>query len=143
MADILHDFPIRAPISDVYRGVSTPGGLDAWWTARSSGEARVAEEYQLWFGPEYDWRARVVRADADCAFELLVTVALPDWVGTRVAFDLSPKTDGTLVRFAHLGWPEVSEHYRISCYCWAMYLRVLRRRLEFGEEVPYERRLDV
>jgi hypothetical protein len=26
---------------------------------------------------------------------------------------------------------------------WAMYLRVLKRHLEHGESVPYERRLDV
>jgi uncharacterized protein YndB with AHSA1/START domain len=30
----------------------------------------------------------------------------------------------------------------VSCYCWAMYLRVLRRYLEHGERVPYEGRLD-
>jgi hypothetical protein len=31
----------------------------------------------------------------------------------------------------------------VSCFCWAMYLRILRRHLEYGEEVEYERRLDV
>jgi len=30
----------------------------------------------------------------------------------------------------------------VSCYCWAMYLRIMRRYLEHGESVPYERRLD-
>ena len=49
----------------------------------------------------------------------------------------------TFVRFHHIGWPSVSEHYRISSHCWAMYLRVLRRYLEHGERVPYEQRLDV
>jgi hypothetical protein len=31
---------------------------------------------------------------------------------------------------------------RISCHCWALYLRLLRRHLEFGESVPYDRRLE-
>jgi hypothetical protein len=35
-----------------------------------------------------------------------------------------------------------NEHWRISCYWWAMYLRVLRRYLEHGESVAYEDRLD-
>jgi hypothetical protein len=30
-----------------------------------------------------------------------------------------------------------------ALYCWAIYLRVLRRWLEHGERVPYEQRLDV
>ena len=32
---------------------------------------------------------------------------------------------------------------RTSCYCWVMYLRILKRYVEHGEMVPYERRLDV
>ena len=35
------------------------------------------------------------------------------------------------------------EFYRVSCNCWAMYLRILRRYLEHGEIVPYDVRLDV
>ena len=35
-----------------------------------------------------------------------------------------------------------NEHWRISCYCWAMYLRLIRRYLEYGETIPYESRLD-
>ena len=49
----------------------------------------------------------------------------------------------TQVRFRHVGWPSTNDHYRISCYCWAAYLRILRRYLEHGERVPYEKRLDV
>jgi hypothetical protein len=45
--------------------------------------------------------------------------------------------------FRHTGWAEPNEHFRISNHCWAMYLRILRRYLEYGEIVPYEQRLDV
>ena len=76
-------------------------------------------------------------------FELEMTRSDPDWNGTRVGFVLERQGNGTAVRFHHLGWPEGNAHYRTSCYCWAMYLRVLKRHLEFGENVPYEKRLDV
>ena len=79
MADILYDFSINASPDRVFRAVSTPEGLDRWWTRRSSG-------------------------------------------------------------FSHTGWPSANEHFRVSSYCWAMYLRVLRRYLEHGEVVPYEQR---
>lgn len=141
--DILQDFPINAPPDRVFRAVSTPEGLDTWWTKRSSGVPARGEAYLLSFGPEYDWRATVTDAIPDVLFELEMVHADPDWTGTRVSIRLEPRPQGTWVRFAHTNWPEANEHYRISCHCWAMYLRVLRRTLEHGESVPYELRLDV
>ena len=80
---------------------------------------------------------------AEYGFELELTRADKEWIGTKVGFHLEAQGAMTQVRFHHLGWPEETAHYRILCYCWAMYLRVLRRYLEHGESVSYERRLDV
>jgi uncharacterized protein YndB with AHSA1/START domain len=143
MPDILHQFPVVAPVASVFEAVSSPAGLDRWWTARSEGTPRSGGVYQLWFGPDYDWRAVVTECRKDAAFELQMTVAMPDWVGTRVRFALEANQSGTTVHFAHSGWPEASEHFRISSYCWAMYLRILKRNLEYGEQVPYDKRLGV
>ena len=55
MPDILHDFPISAPLDDVFRAVSTGAGLAQWWTERSSGSPAQGAEYELGFGPGYDW----------------------------------------------------------------------------------------
>jgi hypothetical protein len=60
-----------------------------------------------------------------------------------VGFQLASAAGATQVRFHHLGWPKLNEHYRVSCYCWAMCLRVLKRNLEHGEFVPYKQRLEV
>jgi uncharacterized protein YndB with AHSA1/START domain len=141
MADILHDFPVQAPPARVFQAVSTPTGLDAWWTRRSTGEPVTGAEYQLWFGPQYDWRATVTRCVAEAEFELEIVRADQDWTGTRVGFRLAGQGDATRVQFYHTGWPTANEHYRTSCYCWAMYLRLLRRHVELGERVPYEERL--
>lgn len=143
MADIFHDLPIKAPIDRVFCAVSTPPGLDSWWTKRSSGKSEEGEEYRLYFGPEYDWRAKVTRCVPDSQFEFEMVHADSDWVGTRVGLRLEAQDAVTWVRFYHTGWPSANEHYRISCNCWAMYLRILRRFLEHGESVPYEDRLDV
>ncbi|MGH9956567.1 MAG: SRPBCC family protein [Pyrinomonadaceae bacterium] len=64
MPDIVHDFPINATSDRVYEAVSSPAGLDSWWTLKSSGEPAQGNEYVLWFGPEHDWRAVVTRCDA-------------------------------------------------------------------------------
>jgi uncharacterized protein YndB with AHSA1/START domain len=142
MADVLHHLPIKATPRQVFEAVATPDGLDAWWTKSSSGRPEEGAEYDLGFGPDYDWRARVTRCIPDKEFEFELTSAEDDWLGTRVGFVLDGTGDVTQVRFHHSGWPEANEHYHVSCYCWAMYLRLLRRYVEHGEVVPYEDRLD-
>lgn len=141
--DILQDFPVRAPREVVFRAITEPKGLDTWWTLRSEGSPVVGQDYRLDFGPSYLWRARVKRAVRPETFELEFTEADSDWNGSVLTFHLEESSDGTQVRFSHTGWPTANGHYRISCHCWAMYLRLLRRYLEHGEVVDYERRLSV
>jgi uncharacterized protein YndB with AHSA1/START domain len=143
MPDIINDVVIKAPAKEIFRAVSTPPGLDAWWTKTSTGEAKEGEEFVLGFGPGYDWHARVVTCRPDGAFALEMFDSDPDWDGTRVGFRIETHDGRTRLTFSHTGWPEANEHWRVSCYCWPIYLRLLRRNLEHGELVPYERRLDV
>jgi hypothetical protein len=70
MPDIFHDFPIRIPRTRVHQAVSTPAGLDSWWTKKSAGTPVAGAEYELWFGPQYDWRASVSRCVENQDFEL-------------------------------------------------------------------------
>lgn len=144
MPDILMDFPVSAPPDAVFRAVSTPAGLDQWWTLTSSGSAEIGTMMELGFGPEYQWTVRVTRSEADREFELELVDAMPDWIGTRVGFSLAPTADGgAQVRFRHAGWAEASDHFRRSAYCWAMYLRIMKLGVEEGLRVPYDQRLDV
>jgi uncharacterized protein YndB with AHSA1/START domain len=142
MADIFHSFTINAPIGNVFECISTPKGLDNWWTKSSEGEPGPGETYQLYFGTEYDWRAVVSKYVSNEEFELKITTADPDWIDTRVGFHVNHTNGITAMHFYHKGWPLDNEHHRISCYCWAMYLRILKRYLEFGEKVHYEDRLN-
>ena len=91
MTDIFNDFPIRAPQGDVFRAVSTPAGLDAWWTKTSAGTPAPGAEYDLGFGAGYEWRASVTKCVPGSEFELQLIKADQDWLGTRVGFRrLSP-----------------------------------------------------
>jgi uncharacterized protein YndB with AHSA1/START domain len=144
VADIIHEFPVRSAPPRVFHAMATPQGLAQWWTQSSAGRPHEGAEYLLNFGPDYRWRGRVTRYLPDSEFELEITEAHPDWVGTRVGCELRPEgRESTRVRFYHSGWPSENQHWRVSCYCWAMYLRIMRRHLEHGETVPYEQRLDV
>lgn len=150
MADLFHHFPIEAPLEPVWSAVSDPAGLDSWWTKTSSGIAELGSEYRLGFGPGFDWRAEVTRCSRspdsarqeNASFELGLVDAAEDWVGTRVSFELEGRERVTHVRFTHGDWSETNSHFRVSSFCWAMYLRLMKRFVEIGELVPYEDRLD-
>lgn len=142
MPDIFQHFPIKAPAERVFEAVSTPAGLDAFWTQQCSGRPEEGAQYELSFGPGYDWLARVSRSVPNSEFELELTDADDDWRGTRIGFRLVESDGVTQVRFHHTGWPESNEHYRVSCFCWSMYLRLLKRYVEHGEVVPYADRLE-
>lgn len=142
MADIFHDFPIQASAARVFEAIATPGGIDEWWSRTCRGRPELGASYELSFGPGFDWTARVTRCVPDSEFELQFVEADEDWMGARVGFQLREVDGSTQVSFYHKGWPEPNEHYRVSCFCWAMYLRLLKRYVERGERVPWDERLD-
>jgi uncharacterized protein YndB with AHSA1/START domain len=143
VSDIEHEFPIKAGIERVFDAVSTPAGLNTWWTLTASGAPAPGARYEFGFGPAYQWAGVVTRLEPPRLIEWVLTEADEDWIGTRVGLELTAGGAATTVRFHHRGWKDANQHYRVSCCCWAMYLRILRRNIEHGESVPYEQRLDV
>lgn len=143
MAGIFHDFFIGAPPARVFQSISTPTGLDKWWSKTSAGGGHVGNQLNLGFGPGFEWTAMVSKSVADASYEIVMDQSDSDWNGTIVGFHLEPAPGGTQVAFYHTGWPEENQHFRISSYCWAMLLRILKLNLEKGLEVPYEDRLKV
>jgi len=143
MPDVLHQFVIQASPDVVWPFFATGEGLAKWWTESSAGIAKAGEVWQLYFTPEYDWRARVTRCETNSAFELTMIEAMEDWLGTQVGVELRGGGGSTVIDFYHRGWAANTDHFRISSFCWATYLRLLKRHIEHGEFTPYGRRDDV
>jgi uncharacterized protein YndB with AHSA1/START domain len=143
MADILHNFHIHASPAEVFNSITTPEGLNAWWTEESDGQPIVGTTYRLNFGEPYRWQAVVTKSKPDELFELRMTKADDEWIKTKVGFRLAEKDKQVDVSFYHKGWRNKTEHFKISNFCWAMYLRILKRNIEFGEIIPYSKRLSV
>ncbi len=143
MYNILHNFPINVSIDKVFEAISTPQGLNNWWTKDSIGKTAMGEIFHFHFEPNYHWTSVVSKCIPFKEMEWTMQTADEDWKGSKVGFRLSEKDLVTNIQFYHSGWKEDNEHFRISNYCWAMYLRILKRNLEFGEFVPYADRLIV
>lgn len=142
MASIYHHFIVNNRIDDIFDLISSPSGISKWWSKGSNGVARINSSYELYFGEGFNWEARVTKLIPNQEFELTIINASEYWINTKVGFNLKDLGNQTEVNFYHSGWLEESDHFKISSYCWAMYLRVLKRYLEYGEEVPYEYRLE-
>ncbi|MEZ4703152.1 MAG: SRPBCC domain-containing protein [Rhodothermales bacterium] len=143
MPDILHDLTILSDSDRVFDAISTPLGLDSWWTLDAAGTPAPGARYQFGFGPNYAWEGVVRIYEPGLAIAWEMTRADADWLGTVVGFTLIPGSGDTRVAFYHRNWREANAHFRTSSYCWGLYLRLLRRYVEDGEIVPYGQRNDV
>ena len=110
MADIIQEFFVKASPDRVFDMFATPSGLDQWWTKSPTGKPSQGAGYTLFFGPDYNWHAKVTRCVPGKEFELLMTDSHEDWNGTRVGCELKPEGKSTRVRFYHTGWPHDNEH---------------------------------
>ena len=145
MPDIFHTLQIDAPQERIFEVISTPAGLNAWWTLTSQGVPKEGSTYHLGFGHDHQWQANITRYVPGSIIEWQMTRADTDWVGTRLGFRLTTVEGGggTRVEFHHTGWPTNNHHYRMFSFCWAMYLRLFCRYIERGECIPYAERYKV
>ena len=140
MAGIYHNFVIKASVAEVYKEISTVRGLNSWWTKKAEGKPIIETIYHLHFGEGYDWEAEVTKCEQDKRFELQMTIADKEWMKTKIGFKLTANNEQTEVEFYHKGWDSKSDNYKQSNYYWALYLRILRRHVEYGEKVAFEKR---
>ncbi len=139
--DIIHYLQINSSIDSVYETISTPRGISNWWALNATGHSELGGILELDFGPGYQWQAQITEMVPPGEFEVTLIKADHDWIDTTVGFQLTNYDKVIDLRFYHKGWKAANDHYYISCYCWAMYLRIMKRYLEHGETVPYHDRL--
>lgn len=140
MPDIHFQFQINSSADAVFEAISTPNGLNAWWTLNAEAEPFVGGIYRLYFGPDFDWLARVTHLEIDRQLSWSLERAMEDWMPTRFGFALAEHESLTTVRFYHTDWERVSDHFAISSYCWGQLLKGLKDYVECGIVVPFDRR---
>ena len=133
--------PIQAPPSLVFEEISTPEGLNRWWTKNCQGRAELGSIYNLDFGTVV-WQCQVTDLLKDFELEYTMHQCDEDWLDTQIRFELEAKNEGTMLKFMHMGWPTTNAHYYSSNHCWGLYLRIMRRYLEHQQQTPYEMRLN-
>jgi len=135
MVDILHSVGITAPRDEVYRALTTRDGLAAWWTHDTNGDGTAGGALEFRFGPG-GFDMKVLEAQPAERVRWEVVDGPPEWIGTRISWDLSTKDDFTMIMFAHRGWREPVAFMHHCSTKWATYLMSMKSLLETGKGAP-------
>jgi len=138
--NIFHDLSINASIQEVYEAITTPSHLINWWPLKCSGIPQLEEAYNFYFTDEYDWFAKVIRANSPNSFHLKMTTSDEDWDPTSFGFDLKEVDGKVRLSFWHKGWVNCNHHFKRTSYCWALLLSGLKNYVEKGIILPFEER---
>ncbi|GAA4973159.1 uncharacterized protein YndB with AHSA1/START domain [Nonomuraea thailandensis] len=144
-ADYRTTMRVKASPDALFDALTTITGLTAWWNPATGSGATGGELRFLMNASE----PLVIHVDAatrptsvrwtviDCPF-------LPDWIGTRPAFTITPLDgDTSELVFRHQGLSEGLECFGMCSRSWEHYMTSLRDYLEAGCGSPFGSPADV
>lgn len=135
MAQIAHLVRIRAEPESVYRRVASAAGIAEWFTEAVSADYREGGTLELRFSDE-PVSFTITELTEPSRIVWHCTSQDNTWFDTDIVFEFAAQGEGTVVRFDHLGWPEVTDRFRDCSMSWAYFLESLRSLLEEGRGTP-------
>ncbi len=138
-ADYQATIRVKASPDALFDALTTVSGLAAWWnpaagSGQTGGELRFimsAPEPLVIHVDEATRPSSVRWTVTDCPF-------LPDWIGTKPTFTITPLTGGASeLHFHHQGLSEELECIDMCTRSWNHYMTSLRDYLEVGHGSPY------
>jgi uncharacterized protein YndB with AHSA1/START domain len=135
MVDILHRVGVVASRDEVYAALTTVDGLAGWWTEDTEGDPEVGGALRFRFAEGgFDMRVLETRPGELVLWE--VVDGPPEWVGTRVRFELGQAEEYAIVNFWHEGWAEPVEFMHHCTTKWGVFLLSLKQLVETGVGSP-------
>jgi uncharacterized protein YndB with AHSA1/START domain len=137
MPDILHRVAIKSAPNDTYRALTTLEGLAGWWTTDTQGNCNVGGVIQFRFGTRGGIDMKVLELDPAKRVLWQVVGGPPDWIGTKVSFELTQDDDFTIILFKHQRWKKPIEFMHHCSTKWALFLMSMKSLVETGKGAPY------
>jgi uncharacterized protein YndB with AHSA1/START domain len=135
MADIMHLIKIHASPARVYAAITTEDEIRQWWTRDAVIEPRVGAVGTFGFNGKR-FAAEVTVAELNPASRVRWNVSNAAWPGPHIEFHLNANPDGTMLMFAHRGFPHADEAFASATTRWGFYLFSLKRYLQTGSGTP-------
>lgn len=121
---------IKVPASLIYKALITEEGLSNIWTPKLKVKPEIGFVNEFDFDEGYITKMLVLELEENRKVLWECMDSDPEWVGTRVSFELSEKEGVTTVVLKHWGWSEKTHFYRWCNYNWAMFLWRLKKYCE-------------
>jgi uncharacterized protein YndB with AHSA1/START domain len=140
MLDILHRVGIKASSERVYEALATRDGLAGWWTINTQGDSKVGGVVKFRFSADgreiggFDMKVLELRPATRVLWQVIE--GPPEWIGTKVSFDLKQDGEYCIVLFKHAGWKEPVEFMHHCSTKWATFLMSLKALVETGKGAP-------
>ena|SRR5688572_22694606 len=137
MTEIRHNLAIKATPEKIYKAITTQKELANWWTKDTIAAPEVGFVNVFIFG-KFRNEMKVTELAHNKKVEWECINSIPEWIGTRISFELQEKDNHTLLRFTHGGWKEVTDTFAGCNYDWAISIKSLKSLCETGNGTPYQ-----
>jgi uncharacterized protein YndB with AHSA1/START domain len=138
--DILHRVGIKASPDKVYAALSTPEGVAGWWTTDTTGDSKAGGTIRFRFtdcGRELGvFHMKILELYPGKRVVWQVFSGPPEWLGTKILFELKQEDGFTIILFRHEGWKEPVEFMYHCSTKWATFLMSLKSLGETGKGQP-------
>lgn len=138
MPNIRHVVDFEAPADTVFELVSSREGFSQWWSMRVEGDSALGGEgltFEFPSGSSHRWMTLEL-GDSVFEMECLDDTGGPEWIGTRLRFEVKPTEGGSQLRFQHLDWRNATDFFGHCNFTWGFFLMGLKTLAEGGEGRP-------
>ncbi len=146
MPNITHYLVINAPAETVYKAVTEEAGLASWWAKNTIAKPEVGFTDEFIFGDS----SKNYKGEGRHHNKMLVTELVPntlarwdckggdpEWIGTRLSFEMTPGEGKTELMFTHADWAAQTQFFANCNYFWGMFMTSLKQYCETGTGTPY------
>jgi uncharacterized protein YndB with AHSA1/START domain len=158
MPNIHHELLIGAAIGTVYRAITSPEGLSAWWTPDAQAVPELNSIARFPFGPAYFKEMKITELEPPIGVNWICIKGAEEWVGTTLSFKLEHGDRGALLSYHpelqdqirqvgnreqtllilhHDDWKSYSPMFAECSYTWGQFLRSLKLLCETGKGRPW------
>lgn len=121
---------IKAPASIIYQALISQEGLSQVWTNKLKVKPEIGFVNEFDFDEGYITKMKIIELEEHVKVHWECIDSDPEWIGTKISFDLSENGNTSKIVLNHYDWEEVTDFYRWCNYNWAMFLQSLKNYCE-------------
>ena len=133
MPDIRHLVFIKSTAEKIYAAITTQQGIASWWSVNNNAKPEKGSIYRIHWGGDYYKEIEVTDLIEDKKVTWDIMDAHPEWLDTKVVFDISMGEKTAELRFNHSGWNDYTDMFAQCNHHWGIYLQNLKAYVEKGK----------